>query len=653
LKDPSRAKAVQQSASPLISKIDFYCGPKHGGSVSRVRLLHVFLYDHRWIDELDFEAGPLTVLFGKNNAGKTNILEGLYAAFGPADQQRAIRTRRHMPREPHLGSFESTRGAVYVELQEGVPFDDEVSAAVGGKMTPPAPRRIAFARDGLLPSDPREHGFPSRNDTVAGPGLHVLFLDWDFEDLHNRVEDAIASLAAEKMPGVGEWPWLERIELTKRSEARRLASIEMEPESSDIGEEILFPHIREETIELEEGDEVWRVHPAVRSSLDQLASLATDLLPDFIDGRIFAEVIEPRHWGISTKVGLYYGDYPYGVEVDVAGRGAARWGAAATQIALHLMAEYPDIMTLRDLGVDGFSGQILLIDEPEAHLHPSAAASVVRWCQRMVRHGFTVVAASHHEEFLRAPASDVTLVHVTADSLDPDSAHYRGTNARTLDALTTTQLQELATDVGMHPASILSLNRAILFVEGILDEAVLDEYGGLDLDAAGVKIIPIHGTKNIEGIVDSEVIAQIGIKMGILTDATDPATMNERSGRKRSSEERKVIKVLERARERGLPEPAVFGVPENDLLFALPADAIRECLNGPFPGWNELVAECRQALGKGPSDSVDWKSYAADKYGLQITTAAGVRNLVRSLDLANVTLPSIRRVIDEVVNWAK
>jgi hypothetical protein len=107
------------------------------------------------------------------------------------------------------------------------------------------------------------------------------------------------------------------------------------------------------------------------------------------------------------------------------------------------------------------------------------------------------------------------------------------------------------------------------------------------------------------------------------------------------------------ATEKGLPPPMMFGVPEDDLLFALPADAIRKYLHGPFPGWKELVAECREALGKGPSDSVDWKSYAREHYGLPITTAAGVRDIVRTLDLNNVPLPSIRGVIDEVVNWAK
>jgi hypothetical protein len=265
----------------------------------------------------------------------------------------------------------------------------------------------------------------------------------------------------------------------------------------------------------------------------------------------------------------------------------------------------------------------------------------------MVHHGFTVVVASHHEEFLRAAGDTVTLVHVTRD---PDLVH---TSARTLPTAATQRLQELASDVGLHPAAALSLHRAILFVEGPLDEAVLDEYGGLDLDAAGVKLIPIHGTKNLEGLVSAEVVTQLGIKVGILTDATDVATMAARSGRKRSSEERKVMRVLQIAAERDLPPPTAFGVPEDDLLFALPPSAIRDYLRGPFPEWKELVRECRDALGKTPSDSVNWKLYALDHYGLPLTTAAGVREIVRNLDLAGVELPSVRRVIDEIVAWAK
>lgn len=149
-----------------------------------------------------------------------------------------------------------------------------------------------------------------------------------------------------------------------------------------------------------------------------------------------------------------------------------------------------------------------------------------------------------------------------------------------------------------------------------------------------------------------ELVADLGIKTGILTDATDPATMQARAKSKRSSEEKKVLEVLRIAKERGLRPPATFGVPEADLLFALPADAIRAHLCEPFPGWKELVDECRQELGKTPSDSVDWKAFAAERYGLQIDTPAGVRQIVRKLELAGVELPSIETVVGQVIKWA-
>lgn len=205
----------------------------------------------------------------------------------------------------------------------------------------------------------------------------------------------------------------------------------------------------------------------------------------------------------------------------------------------------------------------------------------------------------------------------------------------------------------MHPAAALSLQRAILFVEGPLDEAVLDEYAGPALDAAGVAIIPIHGTKNLEGLIDGEFTLRLGIKAGVLTDNTDTATIWDRSNTKRKGEEKKLVRLIRRFEDQGLPPPALFGVKEEDLLFALPADGIRDFLDGPFPGWHELREQCRIALGAGPSDSIDWKTYALEHYGLPITTPEGVRRIVRDLDLAGVDLLSIRNVTAQVLAWAR
>jgi hypothetical protein len=183
---------------------------------------------------------------------------------------------------------------------------------------------------------------------------------------------------------------------------------------------------------------------------------------------------------------------------------------------------------------------------------------------------------------------------------------------------------------------------------------VIDEYAGPQLDAAGVTIIPIHGTKNLEGLIDGELTTRLGIKTAVLTDNTVTATMRDRSNQKRSSEEKKLVRLIKRFEDRGLSPPHLFGVREDDLLFALPAEAIREHFNASFPGWHDLREECRSAEGKGASDSVDWKSYAETRYGLPIATESGVRSVVHALDLAGVLeSTSIQAVVDDVIAWAK
>lgn len=598
-----------------------------------MRLSKVVLLDYKTIDAMAFEAAPLTVLFGKNNAGKSNIMSAIYDVLEPESARE--KTGEH-------GRL-ANKGAFVCLLDENVGFDDEVSSAVGEVVELSNNPAVAFLDSSqshrLLPADPtdlyltyhrlaKEHVASEGVEeiwerisevTTAGPRLSAVAVDWEFAEIHTRVDAAIAELADEYL--------FETPDGRKGSAKHLFGAIWLEPSGDG-----------------------WRVRPAMTECAARLSALASDLLPDFLDGAIDVDIQPPFVWhaGGQTNVGYVERSGPRRWDqADAYGQGTARWLAAAVQIAIHLMGRYPELSNLRDTTPKQFSGSILLIDEPEAHLHPGAVASTVRWCRRMVELGFTVVVASHHDEYLRAAGHDVSLVHVTRDN-----ASGR-TEARSLPSARTTRLLELAQDVGMNPAVALALHRAVLFVEGPLDEAVLLEYAELELDAGGVKVIPIHGTKNLEGLVAVELVTELGINMGVLTDATDPATMAERSGRKRSSEERKVLKVLQIASEKGLPKPAVFGVSEADLLFALPIEGIRDYLQGPFPEWAALVAECRQALGKGPSDSVNWKAYAQEHYGLPLATAAGVRHIVRALDLASVPLPAIRRVVDEVLDWAK
>lgn len=627
----------------------------------------ILISHHRSVPHLEFEAGPFTVLFGKNNAGKTNLLEAIYGVLAPesfVERGRPVRGLR--------GDDRPYGGAVYAQMERGLDFDDAVLALIpdqveGGFLRLPQlpPGQVCFACTAINDSLPRDdddtelwfvdlHDYWEQTDAdglivhkdldeiyvvdeqtrlLGSARLQPLFLSWEFNDVDQWVTSAIAELSA----------------------------VPDHLEQGDNGQQTYVPAAAGFLERIDgEASGAWRIRPEVYLRLAQLATLATHLLPDFLDGEIHAQLTVPTQWHESARVRVEYQERGSSQRYSLEdyGRGAARWTAIAVQIALHVM-EGDWTTSVLPVGVEKlFSGRVLLVDEPEAHLHPSAVASAVRWCQRMVNCGFQVLAASHHEEFLRASGDDVRFVRVipemeTWTDISGERHSFFRTSARTLTNAATPVLQELAAEVGMHPATALSLQRAILFVEGPLDEAVLDEYAGPQLDAAGVVIIPIHGTKNLEGLIDGEFTTRLGIKAGVLTDNTRTASIWERSNKKRSSEETKLVRLIKRFQDQGLTPPDIFGVEEDDLLFALPADAIRQFLAAHFPGWRELREECRAASGLGPSDSVDWKSFAEAKYGLPIANELGVRSVIRTLDLAAVDLPSIRAVVDEIVRWAK
>lgn len=579
-----------------------------------MRPVRIELDGHRSVEDVAFEAAPFTILFGQNNAGKTNILEAIYLLLsGEAPAGR----------RPVVGRDSNLCGGLWVELEPKLDFDEAVASAIQLELPMPMDTYVRFGRgdridvgsphgsadwgsdyDEMHPPDQDEMLWARRLDhSATGPRPHVLLMDWEFAALHQRVESFISGSAGKA--------WVESLGMIEGGYGYRVPQ---------------------------------RTHDAVAS----VVALANEFLPDFVEGSIQGHVTAPELWDRLPRVILEFaeqGATQCADVVELAGSGAARWIAASIELALHFLRE--GVLSLGDRNTRGTgSGHVLLLDEPEAHLHPGAVASIVRWCHRMNRHGMSVFVASHHEEFLRTPGPEARLVHVTRD---PDRVASR---ARALTSNAVSVLRELAEDVGLHPAAALSLQRAVLFVEGPLDVAVLDEYASLRFDALGILLVPIHGTKNLEGLVTGEVVTRLGLRLGVLTDATEVASLADRPNKRRSSEEKKVLRVLALAEERNLAAPAVFGVAEDDLLFALPADAISDYLGRDFPGWRELVAEARRATGADPSESVNWKAFANEQYGLPIEDAAGVREVVRHLDLRGVALPSIERVVSEVELWA-
>lgn len=665
-----------------------------------MRLHRAAIKSHRSIDYLDFELGPFTVLFGKNNVGKTSVLEALFGTLAPdrmADPHVKPPQRTPGIRNRSHHDLSERSGAVFFRLADNLASDDQIRVLRHQVETPedadfPAlpTDQVAFISDhwgddpGLSFVDPRPYlswaagldaaiaGTDEEPDLqdfyadidkldelkerrahlasfqVAGPKPKPVYLDWEFLAADERVTGELAAVCVYGRRTKRDGPFATTTPKKKAT---------AEPPW-------LMP------IRIADSVNAWTLNPAILKRMESFGRLATEFLPDFIDGSIGAKIRFPSlDWQVPPTIcvdfrdprnsdhseapvedyeiaGLW--DERPGHELFGYGRGTLRWIGVAAQLALRIMRDCPHVESLRDAPPGSFSRHVLFVDEPEAHLHPSAVGSIVRWCERLVGYGFNIVTATHHEEFLRASSATTTLVHITRES------DKWTTTARTLPSSATPLLQDLAVEIGMHPASVLSLHRAILFVEGPLDVAVLDELAGPALDAAGVTLIPIYGTRNLPGLVDSELTTRLGIKMGVLTDNTDPTTMGERSNNKRSGEEVKVSRLLKVFKDRGLATPTVFGVIEDDLLFALPVEGIREHLvKGPFPAWKELVAECREATGKGPSDSPDWKSYALEHYGLDITTGNGVRRVVHELNFKGVPMSSIQVVVDQIIEWAR
>lgn len=296
-----------------------------------------------------------------------------------------------------------------------------------------------------------------------------------------------------------------------------------------------------------------------------------------------------------------------------------------------------------DFSLDGF---VVVLDEPEAHLHPAAVREVVEWCYATVQRGASVFVATHHEEFLANLRDDSALIHVTKPER-PTASRLRQVEPSTID-----ELQQLAKDVGLNAGATLGLYRAVLFVEGPLDVAVLDEYAGARLEAAGVLLIPIHGTKNLEGLVTSEIIQRLECRQGVLLDATDVSTLGERPNKKLTTEEKKVRRIIDIAKRQGQPEPKVFGVKVRDLLYSLDEQGLRNFGAPAFPGWESIDAEARAYFGVDGSRSVNWKVYVSDQYGIPLESEEGVRGVVRWLDMHGYGNLVVAKLVDEILEWA-
>lgn len=380
-----------------------------------------------------------------------------------------------------------------------------------------------------------------------------------------------------------------------------------------------------------------RVRPSVLAIARILEEHANALAPGFVRdaGRIRLDVLSPLLWHENpSRLRIAFEDDGRHRDLAVVGAGIARWAAASLrlagselkrarrvvndehgrevshrvseEVAVDLARRDPLNQTTVEMEVQPPTTPVThLVDEPEAHLHPKAVASMGEWLCQLVDRGHEVVVATHHPALLTQLADRAQLLLVTkSDGL---------TVLRDVSQDLQGELQRANAELGLTPGELLLMTRLALFVEGPHDQAVLLGMFGDDLAAAGVRIFPLHGFDNALALVDSEVIDALGVRMAVLTDNVD----RQRIGRGEGStyEERATLRLIKEAKLSG-KTVSPFGLNERDIVAYLDDEVCRS-KDPSFPGWRQ-AAQSWNAAGR----PVPFKDYVTSEFGLPLNRDA-------------------------------
>ena len=335
------------------------------------------------------------------------------------------------------------------------------------------------------------------------------------------------------------------------------------------------------------------LRPAVRDACTELSGLVQKLLPPFVSGSYEVRVVPlfPDEWHAYGGRHVAIRLRPHGAGEDFDLELASSGVASWTGFALLEALRVETRATHASQRNDG-SQTVYVFDEPEAHLHPLAQEQAAAWIAERVRDGATVLLASHAVPFLRLPLEDVEYLKVSRNA-DWETV----VQPMTEDVLGT--VAESAEALGLSPAALVQVTRAWLVVEGEHDKMILTAFHGAELSRAGVRMLALRGAGRAKAsFLNLEVLAPLGLPFFCLLDnVRAEAIRTGRLDRSDRSEEEKIAEQLWRlSREEGV-ELDVLGLPYPDVLCALPITAVAKVAraNAGRPAaatsWDELIED--------------------------------------------------------------
>jgi Overcoming lysogenization defect protein-like, TOPRIM domain len=184
------------------------------------------------------------------------------------------------------------------------------------------------------------------------------------------------------------------------------------------------------------------------------------------------------------------------------------------------------------------------------------------------------------------------------------------TERRILTGALAEELAAASETLGLTRGELLLLTRLALFVEGPHDRIILNEWLGDEMRATGIRVFPVHGVDNLLTLVESEIVAALGMRIAVISD--DTSVRRATHGQPATRGERVIGRLLREAAAADIDMKAI-GLTRPDILWYLDEEICRQAASR-FPGWADARAE-RDAIG----DRRDWKQWITSRYGLSLT----------------------------------
>jgi predicted ATP-dependent endonuclease of OLD family len=133
------------------------------------------------------------------------------------------------------------------------------------------------------------------------------------------------------------------------------------------------------------------------------------------------------------------------------------------------------------------NSSLLLVEEPELHLHPEAQHEVYNLLRDVSNSGTQVVVTTHSDVFVNRSSAD-EIVRVERD----------GTT--TLRHVEEGEIEQELADLGYDKSGLLQ-SEAVVFVEGQSDKRILRQFGktlDYDFEREGIEIVDLDGEGNMK-----------------------------------------------------------------------------------------------------------------------------------------------------------